>query len=201
MTAPKQQTVWRPESTTRRPFPITHLTFDPSLTPWSVPAQEWIKSHRLELDKLCTNVAVFDEKGQLLLVQRANHDYWMPGKWEIPGGSAEVEDKNVLFSAARELWEETGLVATGIKRLIADGEVPEMGYVFRDEIRGIRFCRFSFEVEVESCQGVVLDVTEHQAFVWASREEVEKGMVGEMEIPVTDPPMRELILAAFNRGQ
>lgn len=122
----------------------------------------------------------------------------MPGKWEIPGGSAEPEDKNLLFSAARELWEETGLVATSVKRLIPEGDVPEMGYAFRDEIRGISFCRFSYEVEVESCEGVKLDPTEHQVFVWASREEVERGIVGGLEVVPTDASMRELIMAAFN---
>jgi 8-oxo-dGTP pyrophosphatase MutT (NUDIX family) len=192
--------MWRPESTTRRPLPISQLDFNPSIAPLFIPAQEWIKTHRPELDNLCTNVAVFNEKGHILLVQRASHDYWMPGKWEIPGGSAETKDKTLLFSAARELWEETGLVAKRIKRLIPEGKPPEMGYGFRDKVRGIEFSRFSFEVEVESCENVVLDPTEHQAFVWASRGEVEKGRVGELEIPVTDLPMQHLILEAFNRG-
>ncbi|KAK3375627.1 NUDIX hydrolase domain-like protein [Lasiosphaeria ovina] len=178
--------MWRPPANHR---PLSNSTPPrPSPPPWTVPAQK---------DNLCTNVAVFDPRGRILLVQRARYDYWMPQKWEIPGGSAERSDESILHGAARELWEETQLVATGVRRVIAENQGPDGGYAFRDEIRGVRFCRFAFEVEGESCEGVILDPDEYQAYLWVGEDEVRDEKVGEREIPITDGSMRSLILEAI----
>jgi 8-oxo-dGTP pyrophosphatase MutT (NUDIX family) len=189
--------MWRPESTSRQPAPTFQLDHDDSVSTWTVTAQEWIRSRGAQLDNLCTNVAVFDSEGRILLVQRASHDYWMPNHWEIPGGSAEYHDKSILHGAVRELWEETRLVATRIKRVIPENAGLDGGYAFRDGIRSLSFCRFSFEIQVETCEGVVLDPTEHQAYVWASEREVHEQRIGERRVPITDEPMRALILEAF----
>ncbi len=72
-----------------------------------------------------------------------------------------------------------------------------MGYSFWDEVRSINCCRFSFELQVKSCDVVVLGPTEHQEYVWASLEEVEQGKMGDLEIAIIDAPMRSPILSAF----
>ncbi len=48
----------------------------------------------------------------------------------MPGGSAESHDESVLYSAARELWEEMQLVATKVNRLIPRGDIAGDGLLF-----------------------------------------------------------------------
>ncbi len=54
-------------------------------------------------------VVVFDDDGRLLLVKRAP-GATRPGKWSIPAGYVDYGE-DVRVAAARELEEETGLVA------------------------------------------------------------------------------------------
>jgi ADP-ribose pyrophosphatase YjhB (NUDIX family) len=48
------------------------------------------------------DTAVFNEAGQVLLIQRTDNQ-----KWAMPGGAAEVGN-TPAENAAREVWEETG---------------------------------------------------------------------------------------------
>jgi ADP-ribose pyrophosphatase YjhB (NUDIX family) len=48
------------------------------------------------------DTAVFDQAGQVLLIQRADNH-----KWAMPGGACEIGDLPAV-NAAREVWEETG---------------------------------------------------------------------------------------------
>ncbi|MEM7536127.1 MAG: NUDIX hydrolase N-terminal domain-containing protein [Chloroflexota bacterium] len=52
------------------------------------------------------DTAVFDECGQILLIQRADS-----GKWALPGGACDVGEPPST-GAVREVWEETGYVAS-----------------------------------------------------------------------------------------
>lgn len=54
-------------------------------------------------------VVVWDQQGRILLVKRAP-DATQPGKWSIPAGYVDYGE-DVRSGAARELREETGLVA------------------------------------------------------------------------------------------
>jgi 8-oxo-dGTP pyrophosphatase MutT (NUDIX family) len=55
--------------------------------------------------------AAVERAGQLLLVRRAPWDS-LPGAWELPGGKVDAGEA-AHEGLARELFEETGLVATG----------------------------------------------------------------------------------------
>ena len=44
----------------------------------------------------------------------------MPLKWEVPGGAVDLEDETIRNSAARELWEEAGLVVRHFVRRIRE---------------------------------------------------------------------------------
>lgn len=142
---------------------------------------------------------------RILLIQRAAHDSW-PHRWEIPGGACDPEDASMLDSVARELWEEAGLTASRIGPLV--GGTKHM-FVTRT---GNLVCRFSFLVDVhrESGEGgeeaggggggglqVKLDPNEHQAFVWATEEEVAAGRAGEVELVFTNQQTRDGVLEAF----
>lgn len=135
----------------------------------------------------------------------------MPNLWETPGGACDDADETILHGVARELAEETGLVARRIGPRVGGG------YVFRTS-RGLVVEKVNFLVEVEgngdgessagSGEGgehgwmnVRLDPKEHQRYVWAGEEEVREGrmeaggVVGDIEFTTVD--QRQVILDAF----
>ena len=55
----------------------------------------------------CVGALTYDERGRLLLVQRANEPG--RGRWSVPGGRVEAGEDDAA-AAVREMAEETGLV-------------------------------------------------------------------------------------------
>lgn len=53
---------------------------------------------------------IVERDGRVLLLLRSPTMEWMPGRWNLPGGHVE-EGETTAQAAARELFEETGLVA------------------------------------------------------------------------------------------
>ncbi|KAK5046723.1 hypothetical protein LTR84_007484 [Exophiala bonariae] len=132
---------------------------------------------------------------KILLIQRAAHDSW-PNRWEIPGGACDPGEASMLDSVARELWEEAGLTATRVGPLVGGTK-----HLFTTRT-GNLVCRFSFLVDVlkktpEAALEVTLDPNEHQAFVWATEEEVRVGRVGDVELVFTNQATREGVMEAF----
>ena len=100
-----------------------------------MPARDWLTDHQRdkEWDGLATASVVFNHDGKVLLIQRPKHDS-MPNRWEGPGGACDDEDPTILHGAARELWEEVGLVAKRFTPLVTDGPDPEIGQVLPNRI-------------------------------------------------------------------
>ncbi|KAI9897732.1 hypothetical protein N3K66_007588 [Trichothecium roseum] len=161
--------------------------------------------------------AAADRADRLLLIQRAAHDS-MPNKWEPPGGAADPEDPSVLHACARELFEEAGLVASRVLRVVGDGDDVDgdygsAGMVFMNRSGTRLFVKFCFEVEVEAEAGaaagvdgadgdgrpvVRLDANEHQDWVWATEEEVKNDVTADGKpIPVTTLGQKRILLNAF----
>ncbi|KAI8299795.1 hypothetical protein K4K59_002048 [Colletotrichum sp. SAR11_240] len=190
--------------TPARPSPPSFtLTYPPSLESYNTPASTWLATHNKTWDGLATAALVFSPANRILLLQRAAHDS-MPNLWETPGGAADPEDASLFAACARELWEEAGLTAARIVRVVTEGADREPGSVFTNRTGKIFFCRFAFEVEVETGEGEVegavrIDPEEHQDFVWATEEEVRAGRVGDKEIPATNGQMMRIILDGFRR--
>jgi 8-oxo-dGTP pyrophosphatase MutT (NUDIX family) len=185
------------------PPPTFHFEVDGGLTEWNVPAKEWltrnrenIRERQLKLDGLATGNIVFNPEGRVLIIQRASNDS-MPNRWEIPGGAVDDEDPTILYGAAREMWEESGLVAKRFSHLVTEGPEGRDLQVFPNSKETRWFCRFTFDVEVESYSYVRLDPTEHQDFAWASEEEIRAQKIGNRELPITNKAMLSLILESF----
>ncbi|KAJ6105031.1 hypothetical protein N7486_003720 [Penicillium sp. IBT 16267x] len=123
-----------------------------------------------------------------LLLKRALTDS-MPGCWEGPGGSHEAEeDGTLLDGVVREVLEETGLHVSRIVELVAaDGWTHKR----REDGRFIRIVKYSFIVEVHEAMRevsgvsqmvhhddlpVVLEVGAHDAFEWATEEDVQASL-------------------------
>jgi 8-oxo-dGTP pyrophosphatase MutT (NUDIX family) len=172
---------------------------DASLAHWNLPAKEWLRLNGESLTKvdgLATGNIVFNEEGKVLVIQRASNDS-MPNKWEIPGGAVDDEDSTVFEGSARELWEEAGLIAKRFNHVVTEGPDQKPGQVYPNSTRTKTWCRFSFDVQVESCEHVKLDPKEHQAFAWVTEDEIRSQLIGDCQHPITNRHMQALILEAF----
>lgn len=115
-----------------------------------------------------------------LLLQRSLSDSY-GGFWENPGGSVEPTDATLLDGVAREVLEETGLHVSSVLDLVC---VDTWVSIKPDSVRQV--AKFSYVVEVhETIDGggwmerVRLDQDEHRALMWATEEQVRKGVEGE----------------------
>lgn len=180
----------------QNPTPAFDFTWEESLSKWNITVDQWKQDNNSTLDGVCVGVVVFNQEGRVLLVQRASHDS-MPNRWEIPGGAVDREDPSILYGAARELWEESGLIAKRFRHFVPERQGEEMGQIFTNRYGTKSFCRFVFEAEVESSEAVALDQNEHQAYVWASKDEVQDQRIGERQIPITVQSVQSVILEAF----
>jgi 8-oxo-dGTP pyrophosphatase MutT (NUDIX family) len=177
--------------------PSFKFTTHPSISSYAVPCKTFLATSAKDLpfNYIATGALVFEssESLRILLIQRAAHDS-MGSLWEIPGGACDTEDANILHGVARELWEETGLVASSIG--------PKVG---EDNIFSTRsgkvVCKFNFLVEAEKHEDghfhLKLDSNEHQAFVWAREEEVQAHKVGDVELKFTTSEQEHVVLEAF----
>lgn len=71
--------------------------------------------------------------GQVLAISRGDN----LDDWGLPGGTADPEDQSLAHTAARELHEETGVVATELA--LVDGRVVGTHFVatfFAEEVEG-----------------------------------------------------------------
>lgn len=211
------------------PPEVFQYTVDPSLEAFNVSPQQWLATNDKHFQGIAVANVVLDERDRVLLVQRAAHDS-MPNRWEVTGGAAdeEVDDNDndddtkkagqhprntILSGAARELWEEAGLIATHFTHLVPQpAEAPvrgateapppayadHPGFIYTNRTGTVSFLRFVFHVLVKSTDNVVLDPEEHQDYVWATEEEVRAGMTEDnRDIPATVPATRAYILEAF----
>lgn len=65
---------------------------------------------------LVVNVVVMNHQAEILLLRRSANDEFMPGSWDLPGGTVE-EREHPLAAAARETEEEAGLLIADLKPL------------------------------------------------------------------------------------
>ncbi len=171
---------------------------DPSLAPWNQAAETCLRDHsqKTALDGVATACVVFNSDNKILVIQRASHDS-LPNKWELPGGAVDEGDLTVLHGAARELREESGLTAKHFTHVVTQGQGREAAETFSNRHKTKTFVRFTFAVDVETCEHVQLDPNEHQAYVWVSEQNIREEKVDERELITTKPGVTAIILEAF----
>ncbi|CEJ93165.1 hypothetical protein VHEMI08774 [[Torrubiella] hemipterigena] len=171
------------------------FTYDACLEEFNVPYKQWLATKDKTWNGIASGAIIFQED-RVLLVQRAPDDS-MPNLWEIPGGAVDPEDASILAGCVREVFEETGLRVKHIRRLVTEGADGPEWTVFTNRTGKRFFVKFTFEVDVEEGADVVLDPVEHQSWVFATKDEVEKQAVGELRIPLATPYVRRLVVEGF----
>ncbi|KAJ5762598.1 uncharacterized protein N7511_005980 [Penicillium nucicola] len=178
----------------------------PHLKYFTVPFADFADA-RPEFDAFGVGAFIFS-RDRVLLLQRAFTDS-MPGCWEGPGGASEPEeDGTLLDGVVREVLEESGLHVTRIIELVAvdcwehhrrsGGKMRIAKYSF---IVDVRETRNSLEEQLSPLEiPVQLADTEHQAFDWASEEEVQLSVEskGRYQFPLLSVSQQSTnILRAF----
>jgi 8-oxo-dGTP diphosphatase len=100
-------------------------------------------------------VVILREDNHILILKRPDWIHWAPRKWALPGGKLE-EGETPEQAAIRETLEETKLVVTNLKLVEAAVGEKLTTYYTRD---------YKGSVEIDD---------EHDAWAWASRDEIEK---------------------------
>jgi 8-oxo-dGTP pyrophosphatase MutT (NUDIX family) len=173
------------------PGALSSFVASPTLFPFDVQVKDYLNTHPSK-HRIVAAALVFSpsDPARVLIVQRSATDY-VPNLWEIPGGCCDP-DESILAGAVRELWEESGLIATEVVRQVGGS------YEWVEE--GTVWCKFNFEVKVEGAE-VILDEEEHQAFYWVIEDECRSGGVlrdgKRIEIKWTNESQVAVILEGF----
>ncbi|KAF9869507.1 nudix domain protein [Colletotrichum karsti] len=232
--------------------PLSYAT-SPRLNPYLIPYHPLNSSgtdprelvtHRLAVGAAVLNLASTPHK--VLVLQRSATEKALPHRWELPGGAAEAVDGNLVASATRELWEETGLRAKRVSALVgsykwsgfgASDDAPVVpgdqalalpgggvGIASGPSDAGVKmggedgdgrspaaakgrdaWRKFTYLVEVETDgEGeaeVKIDPEEHDAFVWATEEEVRADQTAEVRFEWTSEHQKQDILRAFSMAK
>ena len=108
--------------------------------------------------------ALIEKDGRYLTTKRASVNDYMPGLWDIPGGTVDAGE-TMEQALAREVMEETGLRVAIIRPLAIytnTTSLPERQY-----FQATYLCRY------ESGE-IKLNPEEHDEFAWLSLEEIAK---------------------------
>lgn len=163
------------------------------LSEFTVPMKKYLED-KPEYHLLAVGAQVY-WNGRVLLVQRSASDS-IPLKWETPGGACDEEDATVLHAASRELFEESGLYATRIARLVSH-------WSWHHRRLNSTIVKYNFVVEVKCLDNeapkVKLDPKEHEQFVWATKVEVEADRTkqGNIALNFTSTDQKQSILDGF----
>ncbi len=120
----------------------------------------------LKIDVVCYNIVmqtrliahalIFNDDGQILIIQRAKNNDVLPLVWDIPGGSCEPGE-DPLKAAIRETMEEAGIVVDDLRLLAHTSNV--------DTAKNTQFVRFIFAARYRRGE-ISLNLREHEAFAW-----------------------------------
>ncbi len=107
--------------------------------------------------KIVVKTIVQNYDSRILVLRRSLTDSYMPGEWDLPGGSVE-QDEDPLLAAMRELKEESGI------------EITELSPIYVCSARHNRFAiTIVFKAQYE---GEAITISEeHDAYEWLSLEE------------------------------
>jgi ADP-ribose pyrophosphatase YjhB (NUDIX family) len=178
--------------TISRPPPVYNFDAAPELQEWKLSARGWLESKNKHFDAFLVSAVVFDPKGRVLLVRRAEHDSF-PCCWEPPGGGVDWEDESVLHGCARELWEEAGVAAKRMLRLVNARAFPS-----RKGNRIIYQVTILVEADLEVGGEPTVDPQEHSEWMWATEEEVKaQRKTDGADLQFTALDVRNTLITAF----
>jgi len=180
------------------PSPITtptSLTIASHLRPYQVSPASYLVldgCNEIPISHLVASAVVI-HSNHVLLLQRAAHAF-QPLLWEPPGGKCDSGDESVIAAAVRELWEESGLVASKVVDVAGKYEWLDHGEVWK---------KITFLMDVEHTDKsngqpqVNIEPKEQAGFIWATEEDVIADKCGDISLSWTSDKQKQTVLDAF----
>jgi 8-oxo-dGTP pyrophosphatase MutT (NUDIX family) len=153
---------------------MTILDVSPHLQPYQVSPASYLainKSNSIPVSHLIASAVVI-HSNRVLLLQRSAQAF-QPLLWELPGGKCSSDDASIIAAATRELWEESGLVASEVVDHVGTYEWLDNGEVWKKIALLIDV--HMEPVDRRNTSGmpqVSISPREHAGFVWASQKDV-----------------------------
>lgn len=101
-------------------------------------------------------------EGKILLLHRHN-DKSQGGKWGIPAGKVDREDKDKKFAIIRELKEETGLIVSEDDLVFC----KTFYVVYPDK----KYLYHYHNLKLKNPVNIVIENKEHQNYIWVTPQE------------------------------
>ncbi|MFH0892108.1 MAG: NUDIX hydrolase [Candidatus Falkowbacteria bacterium] len=117
------------------------------------------------MDKgLIVHALIFNEEKKVLIIRRSAANDYLPGLWDIPGGTLE-DGEDPAAGAAREAKEESGIDTGNLNLFFHKSNV--------DQKKNKQF--FTFVFLAQSSGGEIkLNPEEHDDYAWISLEDSGK---------------------------
>lgn len=120
---------------------------------------------------------VLNPEGKALILRRGQGAPWRPGQWNLPGGGIDEGETNEQ-AAIRELKEETGLQAVGVRKLRTikyrgGGDAFILHLFFSKDFRGT----------------LHLDKNENDKYEWVGLEDLSNYRF----VPTVEDALREVL--------
>ncbi|QQG52778.1 MAG: NUDIX hydrolase [Candidatus Falkowbacteria bacterium] len=113
---------------------------------------------------LIAHTVLINKLGEVLLLRRSANDEFMPGSWDLPGGTVE-EREHPLDAATRETEEESGFKVKNLKPLLI--------YSNWDKKKQKQFVSLIFYTE--KYQGSLkLNPDDHNDYIWVKPAKIKK---------------------------
>lgn len=168
-----------------------------SLKPYDITVKKYLSQQSKFTGVVGAAIIIYDNR--VLLLQRATDDD-CPNVWEVPGGGANG-DETLVQCDIRELREETGLAAHKVLQMVAefswearsssdDSEAPIIWKIFM----------FLATVEDLETLEIQLDHQEHQAYLWATEDDIRKDSCGGIQLQWVTTNQNQAILMVFEKN-
>ena len=118
-----------------------------------------------DLEGLAARTICVDKNSRILLIKRSEESRTGAGKWDIPGGHVDEDDRSLEAAAQRELFEETNIF------------YPENGliYVGRHDWEGDKVYYYAFPYNRDKITlhpNPQTGFVEHSEYEWATIDEI-----------------------------
>jgi len=118
-----------------------------------------------DLEGLSARTICVDENSRILLIKRALGSESGAGKWDIPGGHVDEDDRSLEAAAQRELFEETNIFCPE----------EELIYIDRDDWKNDRVYYYTFPYNRDKITlhpNPQTGFVEHSEYEWATIDEI-----------------------------